>query len=504
VAQAVLRRTSPIQGRQVLVLAGGGNNGGDGLVAAGLLAEQGAQIAVYLIRQRTQDDPHLARVRERGAFVAVADQDQRSRVLKLQLGKADVLIDAILGTGFRLPLEGPAREALKTARQTLAARDRPLLVVAVDCPSGVDCDSGQAAPEALPADLTVTLAAAKPGLFRPPGAELVGELEIGDIGLSPDDPGLAEVELEVAEASSLRTWLPDRPRTAHKGTFGRAVVLAGSLHYPGAAALAARTAYLVGAGLVTAAVPAPVQAMIAGSLPEATWLPLPHAEGGLAVEAAASLRGELGNTEALLLGPGFGLLPVTRDFLAELLGARPATRVGFQAGEAPQSASAIGLPPSVLDADGLKLLAQIEGWPGLLPDGAILTPHPGEMSALTGEPVQAIQADRLDCATRWAETWGHIVVLKGAHTVVAAGRSKATVIPVATPALARAGTGDVLAGAIVGLLAQGLHPYRAAVLGAYLHARAGLLAAEAPGGSASVLASDVAAALPHALQALRA
>jgi NAD(P)H-hydrate epimerase len=502
VAQAILSRCAPLGGKQVLVLAGTGNNGGDGLVAAGALAEAGAEIAVYLTRERHADDPHLDRLRERGVFIAVAEQDQRSRVLKLQVGKADILLDAVLGTGFRLPLQGPSQTALKAAGQALDSRDRRPFVVAVDCPSGVDCDSGEAAPEALAADLTVTLAAGKPGLFRQPAAGLLGELVVGDIGLPSDDPGLTSIELEVAEAAIVRGWLPQRPRAAHKGTFGRALVVAGSIQFPGAAALAARSAYLVGAGLVTAAVPAPVQTMIAGSLPEATWIPLPHLEGGLAVEAAALLREDLGKSEAVLLGPGLGLLPATADFLAEILGARRSRRMGFQASELSQAPSRVALPPAVVDADGLKLLAQLDNWPELLPLNSVLTPHPGEMSILSGETIEAVQADRLTSATRWADTWGHIVVLKGACTVVAAGQAQATVIPVATPALARAGTGDVLAGAVVGLLAQGLPAYRAAVLGAYLHARAGVLAAASVGNSASVLAGDVASALPRALNEL--
>ena len=188
--------------------------------------------------------------------------------------------------------------------------------------------------------------------------------------------------------------------------------------------------------------------------------------------------------------------------MAEALGARRSSQMGFLAADLRPAPSQISLPPCVIDADGLKLLAQIEGWQDLLPRDSVLTPHPGEMSILSGETTEAIQADRLACATRWAEAWGQIVVLKGAYTVVAAGRERATVIPIASPALARAGTGDVLAGAVVGLLAQGIGPYRAAVLGAYLHGRAGILAARAVGNSASVLAGDVAAALPVALNEL--
>jgi NAD(P)H-hydrate epimerase len=456
---------------------------------------------VYLTKDRGPDDPHLARLRERGAFIAVAEQDQRSRVLKLQVGRADILLDAVLGTGFRLPLQGAAQGALRAAKQALEGRQRPPLVVAVDCPSGLDCDSGETADEAIPADLTVTWPPPSPATSGP-GAASVGDLVVGEIGLASDPPGLDSIDLEVAEAATLRGWLPERPRTAHKGTFGRALIVAGSIQYPGAAALAGKSAYLVGAGLVTLGVPALIQPMMAGPLPEVTWIPLPHEDGALAAEAAAELRAEWSRTEAVLMGPGFGLSPATGDFLAEVLGARRGGRMGFLAADLHPAPGRTALPPCVIDADGLKLLAQIEGWQELLPRESVLTPHPGEMSILSGETIEVTQADRLACATRWAEAWGQIVLLKGAYTVVAAGRERATVIPIASPALARAGTGDVLAGAVVGLLAQGIGPYRAAVLGAYLHGRAGILAARAVGNSASVLAGDVAAALPLALNEL--
>ena len=477
IADALLARIPDIGGKHVLVLAGTGNNGGDGLIAARWLAEAGASLAIYLTKERPADDPYLAPLKELGILIVTGDQDQRNRVLKLQLGRADILVDAVLGTGFRLPLRGTAKEVLKFAKQS----GPPRFVMAVDCPSGVDCDTGELAEESLSADLTVTLGAAKRGLFQFPGAAYVGELVVGDIGLPSKQEELASIRSELASAESLQRLLPARPMDAHKGTFGRALIIAGSINYPGAATLAGRAAYLAGAGLVTLAVPAPVQRMIAGEIPETTWLPLGETHESPSVDL---LAGEWKNTQALLLGPGLGLEPMTAEFIERLIG------------------TGLNLPPSIVDADGLKLMANIEGWEARLPKSSVLTPHPGEMGVLTGMLARDIQGQRSEMANKKAAEWGHIVVLKGAFTVIAHPDGRSALIPIATPALSRAGTGDVLAGLLVGYLAQGLAAYEASVLGSYIHARAGLLAAQAIGTTASVLAGDVAAAIPSAIAEL--
>jgi NAD(P)H-hydrate epimerase len=507
VANAILDRMGDIAGKRVVLLVGSGNNGGDALVAGHYLAEAGAQVAGYLVKALPAADPNLARLAARGLLLAVAGQDQRYRVLDNMLESADIVIDGVLGTGFRLPLKGSAKDVLARAKKKLEQAERMPFLAAVDCPSGVDCDSGEAALETLAADLTVTLAAAKPGLLRFPGANYVGDILVADIGIPRTQKELNAVAREMVDKDMVRAWLPPRPKDAHKGTFGRAVVVAGSVNYPGAAALAGMGAYRVGAGLVTMAVPGNIQTLIAVLLPEATWIVLPHEIGVIAESAADVLYEELESTTALLVGPGFGLDPSTERFMGRLLGEARASgksKIGFAGGRETADGEAIPMPPSVFDADGLKLLARIEDWPKRIPAGSILTPHPGEMAVLTGETREDIQANREKAAVNWAKEWGHVVVLKGAHTVVAAPDGRMGVLPFATPALARAGTGDVLAGAIVGFRAQGVEAYEAAVLGAYVHGRAGELAAEMVGSEASVLAGDVAAALPKALAELTA
>lgn len=505
VAEAVIESLGQVEGRRVAVLVGSGNNGGDGLVAGHHLVQAGAQVMAYLIGERAEEDPNLARLRADGCAVARSEEDQRNRVLRNLCATAEVLVDALLGTGIQLPLRGSVKQVLGVVHKCLADRQDAPWIVAVDCPSGLDCDTGQIADEALLADLTVTLAAAKPGLVQFPGASRVGRLIVGDIGLPADMKELAEVQTELACEAQLAAWLPARPRDAHKGTFGRAVIVAGSVNYPGAAVLAGLAAYRVGAGLVTLGVPSAIHAIVAAQIPEATWIVLPHELGVLAEGGADVLREELGAAEALLLGPGFGQDPATATFLHRLLGADEAGargRIGFLHPGADKGRAGMILPACVVDADGLKLLTTINNWPDCLPRPAVLTPHPGEMAVLTGRSVAEIQADRLGVARECSRTWGHVVVLKGAFTVVAAPDGRVMVMPFATAALARAGTGDVLAGAIVGLRAQGVAAFEAAALAAYLHGMAGELAAETLGTQASVLAGEVAEELVGAVAAL--
>jgi NAD(P)H-hydrate epimerase len=291
--------------------------------------------------------------------------------------------------------------------------------------------------------------------------------------------------------------LPERPLDAHKGTFGTALIAAGSASYTGAALLAGKAAYRVGAGLVTMAVPSMLHTALAGQFPEATWSLLPHERGFFSREAAKKLAESFERATALLVGPGFGMEESTQAFLDDLLTGNSAPkkvpgRMGFlQEPQAKKEEPATNLPAMVIDADGLKLLAKIKDWHKILPAPAVLTPHPGEMAILTDLSTEEIQNDRIGIATQYAKFWGHVIVLKGAFTVIAAPDGNSTVVPVASPALARAGTGDVLAGLIVGLRAQGLDAYDAAVAGAWIHAQAGLVAADDLGSVASVLAGDV-------------
>lgn len=478
---------------EVVGLVGNGNNGGDTLVALAALAAEGWKARAFLVKRKKDD--LVKRFLEAGGEILAGENAFEK--LAEAIDTADVLLDGILGTGVKLPLKKEVAELLAEVNDVLDGMDEYPLVVAVDCPSGVDCDSGQVADETIAADLTVTMAAVKQGLLKLPAFEYIGELQVVDIGLSADLSSMKDVQAEVADADSVTALLPERSLASHKGTFGTALIAAGSINYTGAALLAGEAAYRVGAGLVTMAIPASLHGAMAGQFREATWVLLPHEMGVISSNAAEVLAKNFENASALLIGPGFGTENSTREFIENLLegkfsGKKNAQRIGFVHKEAEKSEDNNSkMPPMVVDADGLKMLAQINDWYRKIPAPAILTPHPGEMAVLTDLSKELVQESRQEIASQYAKLWGHVVVLKGAFTVIASPDGRATVIPVATPALARAGTGDVLAGLIVGLRAQGLGAYEAAVAGAWIHAQAGLYAADDLGTTASVLASDV-------------
>jgi hydroxyethylthiazole kinase-like uncharacterized protein yjeF len=518
-ALAIQRRIGA-RGKRVLILVGPGNNGGDGLVAAHYLWEMGARVTCYLWRRNIDNDANLRRAKDDRLPMLWAEDDEGFEALRGLLTGADAVVDALLGVGVDRPIGGTLKELLDAVRQAKDEQSAPRelaetvpsnsvapapLIVAVDCPTGLDCDTGALDPAAVPADLTVTFAYPKLGLLRFPGAEAVGHIVVADIGIPPE---LADdVILEMATAEQIQSWLPARPRSAHKGTFGRALIVAGSVNYVGAATLAGAGAKRVGTGLVTVALPMPIQPAVAAGLAEATYLLLPHDLGVIASGAVPVLRDKCEEYDALLLGPGLTQEKETVAFVHALLGLEQSERrghIGFVSSGPSGPAEGPKLPPLVVDADGLNALATADKWWKMLPAGTILTPHPGEMARLMGGDVTSkeVQADRNGHAQRMAAQWNTVVVLKGAFTVIADPGGRVFVLPFANPALATAGSGDVLAGAIVGLRAQGMDAFEAAAAGAYLHGLAGELA-RADLGDMGVVAGDLPPRLPQALRRIR-
>ncbi len=491
--------------REALGLVGSGHNGGDTLLALAHLAADGWRTRAYLVNRKADGDELVERLKKEGGEIILSENDPKCEHLSAFISTADVVVDGVLGTGIKLPLKDETAKVLAAVNTAIADLAWPPYVVAVDCPSGIDCDSGEAAPEVIPASVTVCMAAIKQGLLKFPAFELAGELRVVEIGLTDKVKSWKQIKHFVADDELVEDILPPRPADSHKTTFGTALVVAGSINYTGAALLAGKAAYRIGAGLVQMAVPGPLHAALAGHFPEATWILLPQEMGVISESAADVLAKNLERATALLIGPGLGSEDTTGDFLENVLQGkntlrRPSGRIGFvQSGEAKSAEKAALLPPLIVDADGLRHLAKIAGWPKLLPPDTILTPHPGEMAALTGLEKDEIQKDRLNTALKFASEWAQVVVLKGAFTVIAAPDGRSTTIPVASSALAHAGTGDVLAGLIAGLRAQGVDAYEAAVAGAWVHAEAGLYAAEKIGSEASVLAGDVLEAVADVL-----
>ena len=383
--------------QNVVGLVGSGNNGGDTLIALEMLAKDGWQACAYLVRPRADEDTLLQRFQEAGGKVQAAEKDRSFKKLDLWLSEATVLLDGVLGTGIRLPLKPEVAKVLAHVKQYESLPD----VVAVDCPSGIDLDSGDAAEEAISAEVTVCMAAVKTGLLRFPAYSLSGDLEVVDIGLPAGLKSWESVQRELVNEDRVRQILPERRPDGHKGTFGTVGVVAGSLNYTGAALLCSAAAYRIGAGLVQLAAPAPLHPALAGQIPEATWVLLPHELGVIAEGSLDVLARHLEKVTVLLWGPGFGLEDTTAAFvrrLVEATGTKARQKgIGFvNASSAVQSSGdGLHLPPMVIDADGLKLLARVENWHAKLPPLAVLTPHPGEMAILTGLTVEEIQADRL-------------------------------------------------------------------------------------------------------------
>jgi NAD(P)H-hydrate epimerase len=482
--KAVAEETRSVLGaldkQHIVCLIGAGNNGGDGLVAARYLHDWGAGVSVYLCSQRATDDANLKQVQERGITCIEAANDKNLKKFEGLLESATCVIDALLGTGKIRPLEGVFRQTLKKVSAT--RNNRGLTVIAVDLPSGMDADTGAIDPACLYADITVTLAFPKLGLFAFPGAERSGKLKIADIGI-PES--LAEsVTTELLTRDWARATLPARPVNANKGTFGRVLVAAGSSNYIGAAYLACMGALRVGAGLVTLATASSLQSILASKLTEVTYLPLPESRPGIISAEAADIIMRQGNQyDVFLLGCGLGQDPATVEFVSSLIFEKE-------------------LPLPVLDADALNMLPKIPDWWQWLTDDAILTPHPGEMGRLCSLTTEEVQSDRLGIARRFAAEWHQTIVLKGAYTVIATTDGRCRVSPFANPGLASAGTGDVLAGCIAGLVAQGLSPFDAASLGVYLHGEAGEMIRNVLG-DAGLIASDLLPALPVTIKSLK-
>jgi len=467
----------------VVGLVGSGNNGGDTLIALTSLAMRGARTAAFLAKDRGED-PLLTAYDDLGGQVVDISSEENMDLLQAAIQPGTIILDGVLGTGLRLPLRGALLGVM--AKVYGIVKERPgALVVAVDCPSGMDCDTGEVAEVTLKSDFTLSMAAVKQGLLKYPGRGYAGQLQWIGIGITDIHDHIVDPLPEMIHAELVRKFLPERPKSGHKGTFGTCQVVAGTRAFSGAAYLTGKAAYRAGCGLVDMATLPGVQNQLAGSLVEAVWTILPKRGGAYDPQGVEILGEKLLNADALIFGPGFGLAESTASLVHQLIEAIPKKC------------------PVLIDADGLKLLSQLKNWWQKLPENVILTPHPGEMSILTGLSVDKIQADRWNLATRYAKDWGVTVILKGAVTVIATQHGDVFINPTSDPSLATAGSGDVLSGMIGGLLAQGTSQVGASVAGVWLHTQAGLKASARLGTTVSVMATDILEHVPAAFQSIR-
>jgi NAD(P)H-hydrate epimerase len=464
---AVARLVHPFlgSGGRVLVLAGAGNNGGDGYVVARRLRAEGveARVAALAPRARLAGDALRAREAAEAGGVPI-DDAPASGALEARAG--DVVVDALLGTGLSRAPEGAFAEAIE---RVAALRSAGAKVVAVDVPSGLSADTGRPLGSCVRADATVTFAFQKRGLVLHPGAELAGQVVVADIGIPPEAAARVPVGCELLTEDAARALVPPRSPEAHKGDAGRVLVVAGSPGKTGAAHLALLGALRGGAGLVTLAAREEVLPYALAGRPEAMSLPL-LARGPLGDADLEPLLAAAAAADAVVVGPGIPRGPETARLLRAFL-----ERARL---------------PAVLDADALNALAE-RGGPAALGAPAVLTPHPGEMARLTRLSIGEVQADRIALAARCARSWGCVVVLKGARTVVADPDGPPAIVPTGNPGMATGGTGDVLAGLTGALLAGGLAPRDAGRAAAFVHGAAGDLARDRRG-ERGLLAGDLA------------
>lgn len=481
ISAAIVKRFSAIAKRGVLIVAGKGNNGGDGFVVARLLKKKRIPCEVALLARRDELSPDAGH--NLGAFLKLKGKVSEIAAgnldpLRQRLSKNGLLVDAILGTGMKNDVRGLFAEAITLMNAS------GLPIVAVDIPSGLDTDRGTPLGVAIQAEMTVALGYPKLGEVIYPGLDHVGDLVVADIGI--DARAVAEVppRTELLEREPISWLVPRRAADTHKGSYGHVLVIAGSRGKTGAASLACRAAMRCGAGLVTLAAPRSLNSIFASSLVEVMTEPLrDNSREEMEPLSDDEWRKLLERKNALLFGPGIGVSDATQNTVRWLL-----RNLNM---------------PWVIDADGLNNLALELSRLRHAKTAPILTPHPGEMARLIGKDTAAVNADRVGIARAFAVEHRCHLVLKGARTVIATADGKVFINPTGNPGMASGGMGDVLAGILTALLGQGLSAEDAMKLGVYLHGFVGDRVAAA-NGEIGLIASDIIDGLPAGLSVLAA
>ena len=480
VTGVVTETLGEVAGRTVCILAGPGNNGGDALVAARHLFNRGAVVRLVLAGDIDKWSPAAALnydiCKKLGLSFQTLQTERDWEKLGLLLRLADGVVDGLLGTGMK----GALREPLP--RLISMVNDSGLPVVAIDVPSGVEADSGRVSEAAIKAQVTVTFGLPKTGHFFCPGAACAGRLVVDDISLPPTLLSDETIRQEYLDRNRARAMLLPRPLDAHKGSCGRILAVAGSRGMTGAAALCGEAILRAGAGIAVLAVAAGLQGILAAKLTEVMTRPLPESTAGvLGDKALEPLKQLASDYDGILLGPGLGRASETGELLRRFV--KDARK------------------PCVLDADALFAFVGHTEELAALSAPVILTPHLGEMAALLGITIPALREELIPLCRKAAADWQAILAVKSECTIVALPDGRVFLTSTGNAGMATAGTGDVLAGTIAGLLRQTASPEEAALLGVYLHGAAGDLAAEEK--AEGLLAGDLLAKLPLARKSLK-
>jgi len=463
--------------RQILILCGKGNNGGDGLVVARHLRNRGYSIRVLLFARHaeTKGEPltNLKILEKMGIEVQEVTDVRAWHEFLPELANHDLVVDALLGTGAQGAVKGYLEEVIRDVNNAAAER------VAVDIPSGLLADTNEIPGLCINADATITFACPKiPHIFRP-AEEKAGEVYVVDIGIPEEAVEAEGVRLNLVDQGELARYLPPRKVESHKGDYGHLLVVAGSKGKPGAARMVAEGAFRAGVGLVTVATPESVQSILAPQVMEMMTEPLPETrEGTVSGKATPRVLKLLEGKRALTLGPGLSTAAETQSFIRDLVSE---TR-----------------EPLVLDADGLNAFAQSPASLSGRDRPLILTPHPGEMGRLLGISSDEVQKDRIAICRKFSTEHSCYLVLKGYRTLISDPEGNVWVNPTGNPGMATAGSGDVLTGILSGLVAQGIQVLHAVLLGVYLHGLAADLCATQRG-ELSLMARDIVAYLPDAM-----
>lgn len=473
VVTVIKTRFKNLKNLKVVIVTGKGNNGGDGFVVARWLRNLGTSPECFILgkEEELKGDAKLNfEIIKRTEECIIEIEDGKLELLSESVRNADLVVDAIFGTGFKGRPEGIVSKVIEIV-------NRARRILSIDCPSGLDVTNGSVEGVCVKADITVSMCLPKLGLFFYPGKKFVGELWVVDIGAPKEAIEKENIRNWVLDVDEIANAIPQRQEDGHKGDFGYCVVVAGSVGMTGAAALTSTSVLKSGAGLVTLCLPESMNSAMESKLTEVMTYPLPETkEKTISKNALKSLRSFLKKADVVTIGPGISTNIETRDFVRKLI--------------------KIDLP-LVIDADGLNCI-KLEHLKKRL-NQTIITPHPGELSELTGMSIEKIEKGRVEIARDVATEYKIVVALKGAPTVIAAHNGDIFINPTGNSGLATAGSGDVLTGIISSFLAQGASPVDAAKIGVYLHGVAGDLAAKEKT-EYGMMAQDIVDKIPSAVK----